>query len=71
MFAAALVEQLSHTGRILTFCVNYRLAPVAAPYFIMCRLTVERRRVDRMSVHARSTEHPEVGGAHGTTQFQG
>jgi hypothetical protein len=45
MFAAALVEQLCHTARILTFCVNYRLAPVAAPYFMMWRLTVEGRRV--------------------------
>jgi hypothetical protein len=41
MFAAALVEQLCHTGRILTFCVNYRLAPVATPYFMMWRLTIE------------------------------
>jgi hypothetical protein len=46
------VEQLSHPGRILTFFVNYRLAPVAAPYFMVWRLTVEGHLVERMLVHA-------------------
>ena len=48
----------SQTGRNLTFCVNYRLAPVASPYFMVWRLTVEGRLVERKLVHARSTEIP-------------